>query len=370
MDELNEMLNYLNVGSRLDLKSIGLQYILGLTGSDDGKKLLTNVPALLRAVVNLIHDSSSSVAKDACLCIVNLSADEIGAKALVSEECCGVEGRNDHAGRCTNVVASALSHIVNPDSSLADPCCAILSNITRPFCNVERVLHLLSQTDVTVERLVTIFTRIGFNKKGASLHYLGPVFSNLSQSVTIRSFLMDKEHCVIQRLLPFTEFQDSFVRRGGIVGTLRNCCFETANHMWLLGPEVDILPRLLLPLAGPEEFDEEDNDKLPPDLQYLPPDKKRESDPDIRRMILEAILQLCTTKEARELVRKSNTYVILREYHKWEKDRKVLLACENVIDILIRTEDEIGRDNLQEIEVPQDLQEKFEKMDEDFVKDD
>lgn len=45
---------------------------------------------------------------------------------------------------------------------------------------------------------------------------------------------------------------------------------------------MDILPRLLLPLAGPEEFDEEDNDKLPLELQYLPSDKNREEDPDIR----------------------------------------------------------------------------------------
>lgn len=32
--------------------------------------------------------------------------------------------------------------------------------------------------------------------------------------------------CVIQRLLPFTQYQASAVRRGGIIGTLRNCCFD------------------------------------------------------------------------------------------------------------------------------------------------
>lgn len=93
---------------------------------------------------------------------------------------------------------------------------------------------------------------------------------------------MDKNHCVIQRLLPFTEYYDDTVRRGGIVGTLKNCCFETEYHEWLLSPEVDILPRLLLPLAGPEEFDDDDNDKLPVELQYLPDDKIRDPDPDIR----------------------------------------------------------------------------------------
>ena len=93
---------------------------------------------------------------------------------------------------------------------------------------------------------------------------------------------MDKERSVIQRLLPFTEYAGSLVRRGGIAGTLKNCCFDVQNHEWLLSPEVDILSYLLLPLAGPEEFDDEDNDKLPTSLQYLSETKQREPDLDIR----------------------------------------------------------------------------------------
>lgn len=99
---------------------------------------------------------------------------------------------------------------------------------------------------------------------------------------TVHRYLMDKDCCVIQRLLPFTEYAGSLVRRGGIVGTLKNCCFDVQNHEWLLSPEVDILSYLLLPLAGPEEFDDEDNDKLPTTLQYLSETKQREPDLDIR----------------------------------------------------------------------------------------
>jgi hypothetical protein len=65
------------------------------------------------------------------------------------------------------------------------------------------------------------------------------------------------------------------------------------HHTWLLNSEVDILPHLLLPLAGPEEFTDDEMDKLPPELQYLPECKVREADPDIRRMLLEALLQVC-----------------------------------------------------------------------------
>ena len=65
-------------------------------------------------------------------------------------------------------------------------------------------------------------------------------------------------------------------------------------HEWLLSDSVDILPHLLLPLAGPEEFPEDDMEKLPPDVQYLEEDKERETDPDIRRMLLEALLLVRT----------------------------------------------------------------------------
>jgi hypothetical protein len=29
-----------------------------------------------------------------------------------------------------------------------------------------------------------------------------------------------------QRLLPFTQYEDSRMRRGGVIGALRNCCFD------------------------------------------------------------------------------------------------------------------------------------------------
>lgn len=68
----------------------------------------------------------------------------------------------------------------------------------------------------------------------------------------------------------------------------------------MLSPEVDLLPRILLPLAGPEEFDDEDNEKLPLDLQYLPDDKTREPEPEIRKMLLEIIMQVRLVKKSRD----------------------------------------------------------------------
>lgn len=61
----------------------------------------------------------------------------------------------------------------------------------------------------------------------------------------------------------------------------------------MLGSDIDILPFLLLPLAGPEEISEDEMQGLPEDLQYLGDDKKREEDPDIRKMLIESVMQVC-----------------------------------------------------------------------------
>lgn len=53
-------------------------------------------------------------------------------------------------------------------------------------------------------------------------------------------------------------------------------------------------------------------------------------------MLLEALDQLCATRHGRKVLRDKNTYIILREYHKWETNKSALLACENVVDILIK----------------------------------
>ncbi|KAG7203869.1 hypothetical protein KM043_017923 [Ampulex compressa] len=367
MEALSELGQYLRPDSRLDLKAIALSHILSATGTADGRELLLRQAALLKQIVILMQDDSPAISKDAALSLINVTGDEAGANAmLIISESLNPDNEEKY---CHNLINVCLRCIMDKNSALADPCCMILSNVSRPLHLVDRVITLIEKSGHSWDSIVSSFTAKQYNTVGAKLHYLAPMFSNLSQSPHVRKYLMDKNRRVIQRLLPFTEYAESIVRRGGIVGTLKNCCFDVENHEWLLSPDIDILPYLLLPLAGPEEFDDEDNDKLPISLQYLPETKEREPDIDIRIMLLEALEQLCATKGAREILREKNTYVILREYHKWEKNKSALLACENVVDILIRTETEIGLDNLKEVEVPSEYKEQFRKMDEDFIND-
>lgn len=109
-----------------------------------------------------------------------------------------------------------------------------------------------------------------FDKKELCNLYVyvsGPIFSNISQNPKGRELLCTPGKALVQRILPFTHHIESVKRRGGAIGLVKNICFDSARHDWLLGEEIDVLPFILLPLAGPEEFDDEENEMLPTELQ-------------------------------------------------------------------------------------------------------
>uniref|UniRef100_A0A2K5EHM2 Protein HGH1 homolog n=1 Tax=Aotus nancymaae TaxID=37293 RepID=A0A2K5EHM2_AOTNA len=261
--------------------------------------------------------------------------------------------------------ARLLGRALDPQWPWAEEAAAALANLSRepaPCAALMAALAAAEPGDSVLERLVRALCTPGYNAR-APLHYLAPLLSNLSQRPAARAFLLDPDRCVVQRLLPLTQYPDSSVRRGGVVGTLRNCCFEHRHHQWLLGPEVDILPFLLLPLAGPEDFSEEEMERLPVDLQYLPPDKQREPDADIRKMLVEAIMLLTATAPGRQQVRDQGAYLVLRELHGWEPESDVRTACEKLIQVLIGDEPECGMENLLEVQVPEDVEQQLQQLD-------
>nr|XP_061796439.1 protein HGH1 homolog [Nerophis lumbriciformis] len=341
-----ELLSFLAPGTRPDVKGHASSYLLGLSGNRDGCRFLRSKPELVAAVFGLTSDPSIAIVKDCYYILINLSADETLHQVLMKD---------------VRVILVLLKNFMDPDFPFSDQICTFLSNLTRHDKTCKTVFKLL-QEDVGLAKLVDVLCTEGYNKN-AKFHYLAALLSNLTQLPEARQFLMDKDRCVIQRLLPFTQFQESVVRRGGVIGVLRNCCFDHANHEWLLSDAVDILPFLLLPLAGPEELSEEENEGLPVDLQYLPEDKKREDDADIRKMLLETLLLLTATKAGRQTLKDKNVYPIMREFHCWETDVKVTVACEKLVQVLIGDEPEEGMENLMEVEIPDHVEEKLKEAD-------
>lgn len=350
-----ELAPFLSPDAQEHAKSIAVENVLGFTGTDEGIKLIGDSENLLQGLVSLTDDRRDDIQEGAYKCLINLSTDETAAIKILKLE--------KYEKKCVDW----LKKVLNSEFKLADIVCQLLSNLTRIEEGAQYVAEkVLGSNEISIDKIVLVLCNLAYNQK-ADLHYLASLLSNLSQAKKVRKQIMDKDQCIIQRLLPFTEFHQSAVRRHGVVGTLKNCCFDTEYHDWLLSDDVDLLPRLLLPLAGPEEFDDDDNEGLPEDLQYLPPDKEREPNPRIRKMLVEALLQLCATRKGRKFLKAKNTYIIMREYYAWERKEEPAneTAALNLIDVLIADEpsEEMG-DNLKDLEIPDDIQEKFHKDDE------
>lgn len=348
---LDELLDFLKPEARLDLKAIAVDNLLGLSGSEEGAQTLIKNSDIIRSVLSLTSDNSDEIAKSALCLFVNLTATEIAAKELfkLNENC----------------VKTFIGYVLDPQKKNADAACMILSNITRLENELETCVDIILPR---LNEILNVFIDIGYNKKNSNLDYLAPMFSNLSRSPRVREWLTNKDNLSLLKLLPFCNYQQSAIRRGGVIGTIRNLSFSTEYHDLLLSPEVDLLTYILNPLMGNDEYNDEEMDQLPIDLQYLPREKQRDPDVDIRKMIIEILNRLCTKRNCREILRNNGVYYVLREYHKWEKDANVLLACENVVDILIRKENEIGVDDLSSVEVPEHMKEEFIKFDTEFIK--
>ncbi|KOB57962.1 Brain protein 16 [Operophtera brumata] len=354
-DPLEELLQFLKPESRLDLKHIALDHLVGLSASEDGVLSLLKNDQIIRHVIDLTDDKYEDVAKNALLVLVNLTSSPTGAAQVLKQK----------TNTYQNILELFIGYVLNPDKKDADAACMILSNITR----LEDKLEVCVDTFLPhLNNILNAFVDIEFNKKGSNLNYLAPMLSNLSCSHRIRKWLAaENPYIPLIKLLPFCNYERSSIRRGGAIGTLRNLSFDTEFHEFLLSTELELLTFLLNPITGSEDYPDEEMDKLPIALQYLPQDKQRDRDVDVRKMILETLNKLCTKRHGREVLRDNGVYYILREYHKWEKDGTALLACENVVDILIQKEDEVGADDFTTVDVPEDMTQKFHQMDKEFI---
>lgn len=179
--------------------------------------------------------------------------------------------------------------------------------------------------------------------KYADFSYLSYFFSDISRFKTGRNYFINTQNydnvVPVTKLLVFTEYP-SKVRREGVLSTIKNTLFDVESHERFIKDEsINLLPYLLLPLAdGKDEYKDDEMFELPEELQLLPPDKKRESVPQILNILIECLLLLCTTKSMREYLREKSIYPIIREVHKNVEDEDVRDTCDRLVQMLMRDE--------------------------------
>ncbi|KAJ7065408.1 hypothetical protein C8F01DRAFT_744965 [Mycena amicta] len=329
--------------------------------------------------LKLLCRDQLSVAHDAFRALVNLS-DSATMAAAMSD---------------SMFLAFIASYIINPQSILADLAAMLLSNLTAtsaacnamislqieviplpngffaaqsrcataiapepyPAGETRRVLALPFLVDAFVQGAQMVEGDGPRVRKG-DLHFLASVFANLTTSPSGRNFFLSPHprnpleqghpEYPLAKLVSFTEHKDT-IRRGGVASTLKNCAFHAPAHRAILSPDsesvsvapststapgVDALPYILLPLAGPEELDLEDQEKLPDVLQFLPPTKVREPDQAIRLLHVETLLLLCHTRLGRDYQREHGVYEIVRAAHENETVDKISEHIERLVLLL------------------------------------
>jgi hypothetical protein len=256
----------------------------------------------------------------------------------------------------------------NPTEPSANEIAMLLANMAKDD-SLQRVLKLkrdvpkeLSKSKWAMDQLMDCFVKgaAGAYNKHADYDYLSYFFADLAKFPEGREYLTTpQEHD--ENIIPITKIQvftdhASHIRRLGVASTIKNVAFLVSAHPVLLSnlnpdpslppPSIgaNLLPYILLPLMGPEEYADEDTDGMLDELQLLEPDKERESDVEIMKTHIESLLLLSTTKEAREVLRRVKIYPIIRECHLHVENDDVREACDRVVQIIQRNEEDEEED--------------------------
>ncbi|KAJ5798233.1 uncharacterized protein N7503_007529 [Penicillium pulvis] len=289
--------------------------------------------------LKLLTRDYTPIAKNVLTILVNLSADEEILKALAEDD---------------EYIETLLLKLTNVKDPNVDEAAMLLANLVKSdylqklHTLKRRVPEGVSTSENAIDQLMDCFVKgaEGGLNKDANYDYLSYFFADLSQTEQGRSYFTTRQEydgvVPITKLTVFTEHK-SEIRRKGVASTIKNVAFDVSSHPMLFGEdEANLLPYLLLPIAGPEEFPDDEMASMLPDLQLLPPDKQRESDPTILTTHLETLLLLTTTPEGRALMRAVQVYSFIRECHLNVEDEGVREACDRLVQVLMRDEEGEG----------------------------
>ncbi|KAI9342190.1 hypothetical protein DFJ73DRAFT_797526 [Zopfochytrium polystomum] len=370
MEQLDELFSFLH-DPREDVRQLAVNNVAGLTKSpelipffakNDGK-VVKDLMAMRKDHPLIAHDSISA--------LVNLSTyDEI--LPFLDDEM---------------FVFSVVLTIVIPNSVLADLCCMLLNNMTKHAPIAKRLIppepdgaapaSPAATAPAAAKAAGTAADAAPAKKQKnpadrqpprilSTRDFLSGVFANVSalsagaRSLRQRSAIDGTIR--LSKLLPFTD-HPSAIRRGGAIAAIKNCCFDveadattsstttattttsTNDRGLLLSPELNLLPYVLLPLADGRDDDDltdDERSQLPDELQFVEPERRREADARLRRMLVETLLLLAHTRPGRELLRRRRVYPVVRNMHRVEADEGVADCAERLVNLLMRDEPEDG----------------------------
>ena len=237
-DELDEVIGFLS-DKNPAVREQAAQIIQGLTGTDDGAKLLrakadSLVPKLLHALGKEGNES-----KYAATALVNLTHDpEVIAKAVNK-----------------GAVERAMDGLRDRDGAPVDLLLSILANVT----TAESGVHVISQEGKALEgfyvsKLIQLLTT---GKPEEDYDQAASVLTNITRDPIGRRVFLDPRRGLLASVLPFMS-QANELRRERVAAALRNCCMDDIQRKLILDfvspgateSEHEVVRALLRPISG------------------------------------------------------------------------------------------------------------------------
>ncbi|KAF2009757.1 DUF383-domain-containing protein [Aaosphaeria arxii CBS 175.79] len=354
--ELEELVEFLHHGNT-QIRQAAAEHLVGYSQAD--------LPLFKRNQLEPVKDLKllvkdyAPIAKNAFTILINISQDAEVLKSLAGDDA---------------FLELLLSRITNKKEPNANEIAMLLANMAKDD-SLQRVLELkrdvpkeLSTSKWAMDQLLDCFVKGAegaYNEK-ADFNYLSYFFADLAKFSQGRIYLTspqahDSDIIPLTKLQVFTD-HPSHIRRLGVASTIKNAAFHTASHPTLLSnlspdpalptPSVgaNLLPYIILPLMGPEEYSDEDTDGMLDECQLLEPDKEREKDVEIMKTHLETLLLLSTTREGRDVLRKVKVYPIVRECHLQVDNEGVREACDRLVQVIMRKEEGEEEDEIPNAE--------------------
>ncbi|KAI4255654.1 MAG: hypothetical protein LQ352_002468 [Teloschistes flavicans] len=310
--------------------------------------------------LKLLVKDYTPIAKNALTILINISTDPEILKSLAEDDA---------------LLESVFIRITNPKEPNADLLSMLLSNLAKSD-SLARLLTLTRpavpalsaattslptrKTENAINQLLALFNAgvHGNYNADATFEHLAYVFADLAKYPDVATHLANttRENAPLLAILtPHTHPPTlPLPLRLGSVSTIRNTLLAIPNpltHISALVPH--ILPSLLLPLIGPDpSFSEQETDLLPPELQLLGPEQRRETDFRVLREIVEAVFLILARcgegseegeegkgLEVREMVKVTGAYAVLREFHLGVEDEDVREGVERCVQLLMGGEE-------------------------------
>ncbi|KAF2745187.1 DNA-binding protein-like protein HGH1 [Sporormia fimetaria CBS 119925] len=342
--ELEELVEFLHHGNT-QIRQVAAEHLTGY--SKDIALFKRNQLEPIKDLKLLVKDYPP-IAKNALTILINISHDDEILKSLAKDDA---------------FVETLLSRITNQKEPNANELAMLLANMAKDD-SMQRILELkrdvpkaLSTSPRAIDQLLDCFVKGagGAYNKDADFDYLSYFFADLAKFEQGRTYFTtpqshDSDIIPLTKVQVFTD-HPSHIRRLGVASVIKNSAFHIPSHPTLLSNLPDdpslppphqganLLPYILLPLMGPEEYADEDTEGMLDELQLLEPDKEREKDKEIMKTHLETLLLFTTTREGRDVLRRVKVYPIVRECHLQVEDEEVREACDRLVQVIMRKEE-------------------------------